>query len=120
MDGMTKGSPNLMRGLYREWNMPVPLTLAHKIIAYAKGDKLLVEQLLRAKCKSIGKKRYGRVTDITCQIIGQNYSLIKEGAAMRYLPSEHGSKFVRPMPPYWNIHGRIQCYDVGDLVTEHI
>ena len=39
-----------------------------------------------------------------------------DGRAMRHLPMPNGSRMVRPIPPYWNRHGRVRCCQVGERI----
>jgi CRISPR type IV-associated protein Csf3 len=111
----TSGSPNLQNGIYREYNMPVPLLLAPRMIAYASGNRKSVKKLLRRHITALGKKRaygYGRVTSIECEETPEDWSLVKDGRNMRWLPSPHGTRLVRPAPPYWNSVDRVMCAEV--------
>ena len=114
--GVTNGSPNLTNGTYRDWNNPVPLFLTRKMVAYADGNRGECKKLLK-EVKYLGKKRahgHGKITEITYDEIEEDFSIIKDGKAMRYLPSENGTRLVRTIPPYWGRHNRIYCCDVGD------
>ena len=116
---LTSGSPNLTSGIYREYNMPVPLLLVPRMIAYASGNCKSTKQILRRHVKSLGKKRaygYGKIVSIESEEIPEDLSLIAEGVAMRWLPSPGGSRQVRPSPPYWNNCGKVTCCEVGDMV----
>jgi hypothetical protein len=113
---MTNGSPNLMSGKYKEYNMPMPLILCSTITAYAFGSRKRVAQLLR-RIKFIGKKgAYGKgaIVGVEVEIIEQDYSLIKDGKAMRYLPGKDGNRYGRIKPPYWNATERIKTCYIGD------
>lgn len=113
---LTSGSPNLQSGIYREYNMPVPLLLAPQMIAYGSGDRGETQHILRRHIKSLGKKRaygYGKVTSIACEEIHEDLSLIADGIAMRWLPSPDGIRQVRPAPPYWNNIGKVSSCEVG-------
>ena len=118
--GLTTGSPNLTNGVYREYNMPVPLLLVPRLVAYASGNCKEVKRLLRKNIRSLGKKRaygYGRVVHIGCEETPEDYSLVQDGRAMRWLPKMDGSPFdrqVRTRPPYWNMVDRVSCCEVGD------
>lgn len=115
---LTRGSPNLQNGTYRDWQMPLPLLLAHRMIAYAVGDR---RDLLKLLCRvpALGKKRahgHGRITGVEIERIEADRSLAMDGRAMRWLPDARGMRLVRPRPPYWNPHGRINCLEIGDAV----
>lgn len=116
---LTRGSPNLANGVYRDWNMPLPLLLAHKMVAYAVGDRRDLLKLLR-RVPALGKKRahgHGRITGVEIERIKADYSLVMDGRAMRWLPDPRGVRLVRPRPPYWHPHGRVNCLEIGDAVA---
>lgn len=113
------GSPNLQNGTYREYNLPVTLLLTPRMVAYASGNRKEIKKALRKNIFALGKKRaygYGRVIHIECEEIPDDYSLIKDGRAMRWLPDPRGTRWVRPQPPYWNNTGKVRCLEVGSIV----
>lgn len=120
---LTKGSPSLINGIYREYNVPLPLLLCRQMIAFAVGDHRRVHQILRKNVKYLGKKRVygkGKVVDIAVDTIEQDNSLIRDGIAMRFLPSNTGARMVRPRPPYWNNCGKVTCCEVGEPVSSTV
>ncbi len=113
---LTRGSPNLKMGVYREYNVPMPLILAPRMVCYASGNRKSVKKILRKTIRSLGKKRaygYGRIREIELEETPEDWSLVKDGLAMRWLPHPDGTRLVRPAPPYWNIVGRVRCCEVG-------
>jgi hypothetical protein len=113
-----KGNPNLKNGIYREYNVPMPLILCHRLVCYALGSKKRVKQILKKQVKYIGKKKaYGKgmVVGVDVEIIDKDLSLVSGGNAQRYLPVNDGDKHIRPRPPYWNNVGRVECCRVGDI-----
>lgn len=113
---ITEGSPNLTNGIYRDWNMPLPLLLCRSMVAYAVGDRTNVRRELVRSIRWLGKKRAhgrGRVISIDVERIEQDYSLIKDGVSTRWMPSGDGARLVRPRPPYWNNCGRVRCCEIG-------
>ena len=113
----TSGSPNTTNGTYRDYNMPLPLALVPRMIAYASGDRSQVLRILRRDIKYLGKKRahgHGRVVAIEAEETPEDWSHRRDGVAMRWLPDPGGTRMVRPAPPYWNCHGRVSCCEVGD------
>ncbi|GBL46271.1 hypothetical protein SFMTTN_2084 [Sulfuriferula multivorans] len=116
---LTRGSPNLTNSTYRDWNMPMPLLLTHRMIGYAIGDRRDLIKLLR-RIPALGKKRahgHGRITGVEIERVDYDWSMTCEGRAMRWLPDPSGTRLVRPQPPYWNPHERVNCCEVGDLWT---
>lgn len=117
---LTTGSPNLTNGVYREYNMPVPLSLIPHLYCYGSGNLKALKSLLKRNIKSLGKKRaygYGRITDITAEEIPEDWSHIADGIAMRWLPHPDGTRLVRCAPPYWNAVDRVKCCEVGEKCT---
>lgn len=114
---LTTGSPNLTQATYREWNMPLPLLLCRQMEAFAVGNRAEVQRILRRDLKYLGKKSahgHGRIVSITCEWCEDDFSWTRQGRAMRWLPTESGTRTVRPRPPYWNNCGKTQCCEIGD------
>ena len=115
---ITEGSPNLTNGPYRDWNMPMPVFLARRMVAYASGSRKRVKKALK-EVKYLGRKRsmgYGKITGMEFERMEEDYSLMRDGVAQRWLPDADGPRLVRPRPPYWHPMGRVQCCEVGDRV----
>lgn len=115
---LTSGSPNLAGSIYRERNIPVPLLLCREMVAYAAGDRRAMRKILK-RIRYLGKYRnvgYGKILGVDLDPIEEDFSLVKEGQAQRYLPMPDGSRLVRPIPPYWNRHGRVRCCQVGERI----
>lgn len=115
---LCSGNPNLQNGTYREWNMPMPLILTRRMVAYADGNRKAVKKLLR-EVRYLGKKRahgLGRIVSMDFEEMEEDFSLVMEGQAMRWLPDDNGSRLVRLRPPYWNRTDRVLCCEVGDEI----
>lgn len=115
---LAAGTPNLQNATYREYNMPLPLLLCTSMTAYAMGKRSRVHQLCR-RIKYLGKKRsqgHGVVVGVETEIIGEDFSLIRDGKAMRFLPCDSGTRFLRVRPPYWNRHERINVCEIGQTL----
>jgi hypothetical protein len=109
-------SVNLKQGIYREYNTPMCLIIIDKMICYAKGNKSKIKVALK-QIKYLGKKRAygkGKIIKIKIKEIENDYSLIKDGKAMRWLPKKNGQKLVRCRPPYWNRIDRVNCCEIGE------
>lgn len=120
---LTKGSPSLRMGVYREYNTPLPLLLCHSMVGYAVGNRRSVRKELRRHVKYLGKKRAygkGRVLDITVEVVSDDLSLCKDNLTMRWLPDYNGCRLVRPRPPYWNNIGRIPCAEVLSTIKSKL
>jgi CRISPR type IV-associated protein Csf3 len=111
-----KGSVNTQQGIYREYNTPMCLLLTEKMIAYAVGEKSKIKKALK-EIKHLGKKRAygkGKVISVKVEEIEEDWSIVKDGKAMRWLPKKNGIRLVRCRPPYWNRIERINCCEVGE------
>ena len=114
---LTEGSPNLTNGIYRDWNMPLPLLLTLRMVAYAFGEAGRIRRELRRSVKYLGKKRAhgrGAIIGIEVEETPEDWSLVKDCATMRWIPSPDGTCMVRPRPPYWNTVGRVLCAEIGN------
>lgn len=113
---LTTGSPNTTNGTYRDWQMPVHLTLCRQLVGWCEGNRREVLRQLR-KVRNLGKKRahgHGKVVSVEVERTDEDYCWSRDGLATRWLPDERGSRMVRPIPPYWNRVGRVRCCEVGD------
>lgn len=116
---LTIGSPNLTNGTYRDWNMPLPILLATKMVAYAVGEGGKIRRTLRRDIRYLGKKRAhgrGRIVDIDVEDCDSDFSLTKDNVSMRWIPFKAGTRLVRPRPPYWNIIDRVSCCEIGEPI----
>lgn len=116
---LTEGSPNTTNGIYRDWNMPLPLLLCRSMAAYCVTDRSGRHDIRRQleKIRWLGKKRghgHGRIVGITMEKCDEDYSTHRDGKLTRWMPSEDGSRLVRPRPPYWNNYGRVKCAEIGE------
>ena len=117
--GLVNGNPNLRNGIYREYNMPTPLLLVERLICYASGSRRHVKKILKKHVVSLGKKRsqgHGRISSIDCFETIEDWSIVKDGRAMRWIPKRGALRMVRPSPPYWSSVGRVSCCEVGDVL----
>lgn len=118
---LTDSSPNLTNGTYRDWNMPLPLLLCRSMTAYCvtdrEGRRDIRRQLERVRW--LGKKRAhgrGRIVGVDVEKCDEDYSTQRDGMLMRWMPSDRGSRLVRPRPPYWNNVGRVLCAEIGEAI----
>ena len=109
----TEGAFDTKGGPYRMHNIPLIKTLCRRMVAYASGNRKEVKRILKKHIKLLGKKRQGIVKDIHCEEIAENWSMVKEGKAMRWLPNENGPRMVRLRPPYWNNTDRVLVAEIG-------
>jgi hypothetical protein len=121
---MTSGSPNTTMGNYKDWNMPVPLLMVPAMVGYAvlaEGKSPTdLRRPLRRDIRFLGHKRahgHGGVVAVEVDPCDEDYSLIRDGKAMRWLPDPDGIRLVRTRPPYWNRRGRVACCEIGDAYS---
>jgi hypothetical protein len=122
---IAEGSPNLTNGVYRDWNMPLPLLLTHRLVGWCvgwgdKGSASMIQRELRRSIRWLGKKRshgHGRVVGINVEHTEDDHSIARDGVLMRWMPREEGARLVRPRPPYWNTVGRVRCGEIGEKVV---
>lgn len=114
---LTTGAPNLTNGTYRDWNMPLPLLVVPRMVAYAVGDMGRIRHELRRSIKYLGKKRAhgrGAVVRVEVEPTPEDWSIIRDGRLQRWMPYQDGTRLVRPRPPYWNTVGRVRCAEIGE------
>lgn len=102
--------------IYRDWDTPIPLVHVRKMVAWADGSRRHVKKLLR-EVRYLGRKRahgHGKVLRIEVDEVQEDYTLVRDGRAQRWLPDENGVREVRLWPPYWHPHGRVRCCEVGE------
>lgn len=112
---LTTGAPNTTNGTYRDWQMPLPLVLCTRMVAYASGNGAEIRRVLR-EVKYLGKKAahgHGKVIGVDVEHVEHDCSLVLDGRAARWLPQDGGPRLVRPRPPYWHPHGRVACCEIG-------
>lgn len=118
---LTLGTANLKSGQYKNWNIEMPMLMTSSLYGYFVyvGDEKLSK--FKRDCirdlRWIGKKRAegrGCVTSLEIERIEEDYSLVKDGKAMRYLPDKNGWREVRMIPPYWNNHDRVRSCEISD------
>lgn len=114
---LTNGMPNLQSGATREYNLPFTVQLVDRLIAYCMGDRHTIDSLLRRNVRYLGQKKHrgrGRIEKISIEVVDDDYSILYNGIAMRWLPTRGGLREVRLRPPYWNNNDRVLCCEVGD------
>lgn len=114
---LTNGMPNLQSGATREYNLPYAVQLVATLVAYCMGDRHTIDSLLKRNVRYLGQKKHrgrGRVESIAVEVVENDYSLMCDGKAMRWLPTAEGLREVRLRPPYWNNNERVACCEVGD------
>jgi len=110
------GSCNIQGGFYKNKNCPENLILTNKLIGYCRGNKKEIEKCLK-KIKYLGKRRNcgkGKIIDMKINVIKNDYSIIKNNKAMRYLPNKESIRLVRYRPPYWHRYNRTNCCEIGE------
>lgn len=113
------GNPNTQNSTYRDYNTGCELILTNTLTCHALGDRGRVAQILR-RVKNIGKKHsvgVGLVIGVEVEVIEEDFSLFKDGKAMRYLPTDEGFSFRRMRPPYFSSYGAVTSGEIGDDIS---
>lgn len=117
----TGGSRGLRQTTYKDWNVSISLTLVSRLHAYVFGDMDACMELLET-IRNLGFRRahgHGKVLRVHAEAMAEDYSIIdQDGLAQRFLPDERGLRLVRLNPPYWNLHERVYCCEIGDDWSE--
>ncbi len=96
-------------GFFRDYMMKMIYIPAKVVFFYVNGNKTEIEQLLQ-HVVSLGKKTaygFGRVKSLCVEEIETDYSLVKNGLAMRPIPTRILLKtetkvMLAYKPPYWD------------------
>jgi len=114
---LTVGTINTKTGPTRSWDIPYNKQMPVRMVGYCVGNRKRINDLLQRNVRYLATKRrrgMGRIEEIAVEIIDNDYSLVRDGLAMRYLPDKNGLREVRLRPPYWNNNGRVACCEIGD------
>ena len=111
------------RGHYRAYMMRLPYLPAQKIAFYGNGDVKEVLRLIQY-LPGLGKKvayGYGSIKSVSVEELKEDYSLVKDGVAMRPLPCKLGfcSDVVMRLAwrsPYWDKRNITECVPPGEKV----
>jgi len=113
---------DVSRGLYRAYAMRMPYVPARTATFYVRGN--LTETLrLLSFLPGLGKKvayGYGMYQSVSVEETDGDYSLVKDGLAMRPLPATmfHSSELMMLAykPPYWDKRNVAPCLPPGARV----
>lgn len=100
---------DVSRGHFRAYAMVLPYVPARTATFYARGNLKETLRLL-SFLPGLGKKvayGYGMIKSVSVEETAEDYSLVKDGVAMRPLPLDLGFKSSELMmlayrPPYWD------------------
>lgn len=87
--GKGKQEIDTARGEFKSYHNNLIYKTTDKIVFYACGDKKKISQLLNGYISFVGKKSsqgFGSVTKWTIEEIEEDYSFVKNGIPMRYIP----------------------------------
>lgn len=96
-------------GFFRDYMMRMVYIPAKTVFFYVNGNRAEIERLLR-HVVSLGKKSaygFGRVNSVQIEKLEEDYSLVKDGLAMRPLPVRMLTDVKTQIllaykPPYWD------------------
>lgn len=120
--GKGKAEIDTARGEFKSYHNHLTYKTSKCVTFYARGDKEKISQLLNDYIHFLGKKSsqgFGAVKEWIVEEIEQNYSLIKDGKPMRYIPislvdyfnvSEYNTKEAALIPPAWRSDYRDICF----------
>jgi len=114
---------HLNRGYFRAYMMRLPIIPARKVTFYFRGNMQEVLRLL-SYLPGIGKKvadGYGFYNSVSVEETLENYSLVKDGVAMRPLPCSLGYESNEKMmlaykAPYWDKRCVEPCVPPGAVL----
>jgi hypothetical protein len=110
------------RGVYRAYAMRMPYVPARTATFYVRGDLMETLRLL-SYLPGLGKKvayGYGMYRDVGVEETPEDYSLVKDGVAMRPLPAtlfnSNELMMLAYKPPYWDKANVRACVPPGAKV----
>jgi hypothetical protein len=119
-----KKAIDIARGHFKAYAMKLPYLSARTATFYARGN---IKETLRLLgfLPGLGKKvayGYGAIKSVSAQETEADYSLIKDGVAMRTLPCHLGfdsdeNMVLNYKSPYWNRNEARPCVPPGARVT---
>lgn len=116
------GSANIQQGKYREYNTPMCLVVTDRMYGYVRGNIKEIKRIFK-KIRYLGKKTAygkGKVIKLEIKEIEEDWSINKDGKAMRWLPQKNGSRLCRCRPPYWNRIERVNCCEINDSIKLNV
>jgi len=116
---LSAGKPNTIGLRYKDRNDPHTFQLVTALAAYVDTDEPEIVQRELVKLKYLGRgaaRGNGRIRKIRFEPAAEDFSVIKNGIAARYVPHPQGWKFVRCRPEYWRTPGRVHCFTPGDEI----
>lgn len=117
-----KARIDISRGSYKNYVLQMPLVVTRSVTFYFSGDMERVSYLVQ-HVKYLGKKTsigYGEIKSFSVKE-SEDYSLIKDGMAMRYIPIEYLSMTTQRMnapckPPFWDRRNvRLCCVPFSEV-----
>lgn len=114
---------NVGSGLFRAYMMKLPYLPARSATFYCNGDLAEIVRLI-GYLPGLGKKTaygYGMINSVSVEETPEDYSLIKDGVAMRPLPCSFGYDSDEKMmlaykSPYWDKRNVAVCVPPGAKV----
>ena len=96
------------RGHFKDWSVKLVYIPARKVVFYANGDPEMIEELLQG-LPGLGKKTsigFGAIKSFKIETIEEDWSIVKDGIAMRSIPIEAVSAYSESVvmawkAPYW-------------------
>lgn len=119
-DTLRKRRVDIGSGHFRDWRLTVVYSPARAIVFFARGDRDAIESLL-GELIAIGndyRVGWGEIHRLQVDEIGQDYSIVMNGRAMRPIPIDRleFTSEVVPLawrPPYWARENIAPCAPPG-------
>lgn len=120
-DGLKTKKIRRGSGYFRDHILRQPYFAARQVYFYGCGDKELIDSLLNDYILGLGndfRVGFGPVRGWKVEKVGQDFSLVRNGAAMRPIPVEMCAEFdeIVPMsykPPHWDPRNIADCVPPG-------
>jgi len=111
------------KGFFRVFRIGLVVVPARTVTFYAKGEPSRIEELLQG-LPALGKKHaagFGFISRFEVEEVGEDWSLVKDGIAMRPLPVSMLSSYSDAVmmayrPPYWSKRNVALCAPPGARV----
>lgn len=116
--GMAKGAVNYTSGPMRSHNTAMDTLLVGALEGWFIGDRGAVKKWFRP-LRFLGRKRSmgcGEIASVEYHDAQEDWTMERDGIAMRFLPHPAGIYDIRARPPYWHQLDKVPSLVPGELV----
>lgn len=104
------------RGYFKDWSVRLVYIPARKVVFYANGNPDAIESLIQG-LPGLGKKTsigFGAIKSFKIEMIDEDWSIVKDGVAMRSIPIEAVEMYSEAVvmawkAPYWAKENAALC-----------